>query len=232
MYRLFKYNQIELAGDGCIHYILNTIACDNVYHYRQLIGYFLHLPSSDSRGFLFGPLMALAVGKPFVPIRKVGKLPGKRKTTAQLGSVNYAKTNNLAVTRWRDWKYWHVDSWCDERLTHICVKLQIQNVAEILQFNKILKGKTSYLALIMRLFILTHIIIYHIIIYGTGTYCPALKAEIVLFREFSNISPVMTFSSLKCNPNNCFNEVQRMRIPINNSDPELNIFKHDQFKSS
>lgn len=30
----------------------------------------------DSRGFLFGPLMALAVSKPFVPIRKKGKLPG------------------------------------------------------------------------------------------------------------------------------------------------------------
>jgi len=31
---------------------------------------------TDSRGFLFGPLMALAVRKPFVPIRKKGKLPG------------------------------------------------------------------------------------------------------------------------------------------------------------
>merc|ERR1712051_47668 len=31
----------------------------------------------DARGFLLGPAMALAINKPFVPIRKVGKLPGK-----------------------------------------------------------------------------------------------------------------------------------------------------------
>ncbi|XP_015114911.1 adenine phosphoribosyltransferase [Diachasma alloeum] len=30
----------------------------------------------DSRGFLVGPLIALELGKPFVPIRKKGKLPG------------------------------------------------------------------------------------------------------------------------------------------------------------
>nr|AQS22582.1 adenine phosphoribosyltransferase [Pseudodiaptomus poplesia] len=30
----------------------------------------------DSRGFLIGPLIARTIGKPFVPIRKKGKLPG------------------------------------------------------------------------------------------------------------------------------------------------------------
>ena len=30
----------------------------------------------DSRGFLFANSMALAIGKPFVPVRKAGKLPG------------------------------------------------------------------------------------------------------------------------------------------------------------
>lgn len=30
----------------------------------------------DSRGFLFGPIMANFIGKPFVPARKAGKLPG------------------------------------------------------------------------------------------------------------------------------------------------------------
>jgi len=31
----------------------------------------------ESRGFLFGPIIALQLGLPFVPIRKKGKLPGK-----------------------------------------------------------------------------------------------------------------------------------------------------------
>ncbi|BFZ53446.1 adenine phosphoribosyltransferase [Savitreella phatthalungensis] len=31
----------------------------------------------DARGFLFGPTLALRLGAAFVPVRKVGKLPGK-----------------------------------------------------------------------------------------------------------------------------------------------------------
>ncbi|XP_065675517.1 uncharacterized protein LOC136091737 [Hydra vulgaris] len=31
----------------------------------------------DARGFLFGPMIALSLEKPFLPIRKKGKLPGK-----------------------------------------------------------------------------------------------------------------------------------------------------------
>ena len=31
----------------------------------------------DARGFLFGPTLALKLGAAFVPVRKVGKLPGK-----------------------------------------------------------------------------------------------------------------------------------------------------------
>ena len=31
----------------------------------------------DSRGFLLGPLISVKLGKPFIPIRKKGKLPGK-----------------------------------------------------------------------------------------------------------------------------------------------------------
>lgn len=38
----------------------------------------------DARGFLFGPLIALELHVPFVPIRKKGKLPG------QILSVSYA----------------------------------------------------------------------------------------------------------------------------------------------
>ena len=36
----------------------------------------------DSRGFLFGNAMALAVEKPFVPIRKKGKLPGECRSVS------------------------------------------------------------------------------------------------------------------------------------------------------
>nr|ACO15024.1 Adenine phosphoribosyltransferase [Caligus clemensi] len=36
----------------------------------------------DSRGFLFGPIMANALGVPFVPIRKKGKLPPKVISTS------------------------------------------------------------------------------------------------------------------------------------------------------
>jgi adenine phosphoribosyltransferase len=38
----------------------------------------------ESRGFLFGSILALELGIPFVPIRKPGKLPG------QLNRVTYA----------------------------------------------------------------------------------------------------------------------------------------------
>ncbi|XP_045483778.1 adenine phosphoribosyltransferase-like [Harmonia axyridis] len=36
----------------------------------------------DSKGFLFGPLVALELKVPFVPIRKRGKLPGKVKSAS------------------------------------------------------------------------------------------------------------------------------------------------------
>ncbi|KAL3287509.1 hypothetical protein HHI36_001979 [Cryptolaemus montrouzieri] len=36
----------------------------------------------DSKGFLFGPLVALELKIPFVPIRKRGKLPGKVKSAS------------------------------------------------------------------------------------------------------------------------------------------------------
>jgi len=39
----------------------------------------------EARGFLFGPLIGLRLGLPFIPIRKAGKLPGAVvKTTYQL----------------------------------------------------------------------------------------------------------------------------------------------------
>lgn len=45
----------------------------------------------ESRGFLFGPLMALQLAVPFTPIRKRGKLPGTVKSVKyklEYGEVN------------------------------------------------------------------------------------------------------------------------------------------------
>ncbi|KAG8240235.1 hypothetical protein J437_LFUL004695 [Ladona fulva] len=36
----------------------------------------------DARGFLFGPVLALKIGVPFVPVRKRGKLPGNVRSVA------------------------------------------------------------------------------------------------------------------------------------------------------
>jgi len=52
---------------------LNDLALEHVRQYADKIDKIVAL---DSRGFLFGNSMALAVKKPFVPIRKKGKLPG------------------------------------------------------------------------------------------------------------------------------------------------------------
>ncbi|XP_011156481.1 adenine phosphoribosyltransferase [Solenopsis invicta] len=46
----------------------------------------------DSRGFLFGPMICMELGKPFLPIRKKGKLPGKviqQKYTLEYGEATF-----------------------------------------------------------------------------------------------------------------------------------------------
>ncbi|XP_072760459.1 adenine phosphoribosyltransferase [Anoplolepis gracilipes] len=43
----------------------------------------------DSRGFLFGPMICMELGKPFLPIRKKGKLPGK--VTQQKYELEYGE---------------------------------------------------------------------------------------------------------------------------------------------
>lgn len=52
---------------------LNDLLLDHVKAVKPKIQAVLAL---DSRGFLFGPTLALQLGVPFVPIRKKGKLPG------------------------------------------------------------------------------------------------------------------------------------------------------------
>ncbi|OTF79760.1 adenine phosphoribosyltransferase-like protein [Euroglyphus maynei] len=56
-------------------YILKDHIGKNVKNYDTIIGL-------ESRGFLFGPLLAYELRVPFVPIRKAGKLPGKVESIA------------------------------------------------------------------------------------------------------------------------------------------------------
>jgi len=53
----------------------------------------------EARGFLFGPLLAQALGVPFAPIRKQGKLPGAVLQSAyrkEYGSVRLAGHRSCA----------------------------------------------------------------------------------------------------------------------------------------
>ncbi|VDL76403.1 unnamed protein product [Nippostrongylus brasiliensis] len=45
-------------------------------HIRKDIGQVDAIVALEARGFLFGPVIAIHLGLPFVPIRKKGKLPG------------------------------------------------------------------------------------------------------------------------------------------------------------
>ena len=49
----------------------------------------------DSRGFIFGPLMAQKLGIGFAPIRKAGKLPGE--TFKASYSLEYGAVSTLLV---------------------------------------------------------------------------------------------------------------------------------------
>jgi adenine phosphoribosyltransferase len=52
----------------------------------------------DSRGFLFGPMICMELNKPFLPIRKKGKLPGKviqQDYTLEYGEVNLHSLCNI-----------------------------------------------------------------------------------------------------------------------------------------
>ena len=65
---------------------LNDLALEHIRGCADRIDKIVGL---DSRGFLFGNSMALAVNKPFVPIRKKGKLPGK--CLSQTYSLEYGE---------------------------------------------------------------------------------------------------------------------------------------------
>nr|CDJ86744.1 Phosphoribosyltransferase domain containing protein [Haemonchus contortus] len=46
-------------------------------HIRTSVGEINAIAALEARGFLFGPIVAILLGVPFVPIRKKGKLPGE-----------------------------------------------------------------------------------------------------------------------------------------------------------
>lgn len=53
------------------------------------------LPGLDARGFLIGPSIAVNLNKPFIPVRKQGKLPGKCysvESTKEYGKVSLCST--------------------------------------------------------------------------------------------------------------------------------------------
>lgn len=53
----------------------------------------------ESRGFLFGPTLALALGVGFVPVRKAGKLPGEcfKATIAPLNKNIYTPSQKIVI---------------------------------------------------------------------------------------------------------------------------------------
>ncbi|KAL7074155.1 hypothetical protein ACQ4LE_006317 [Meloidogyne hapla] len=53
--------------------LVRSLCCDVANRYKNKIDLIAGL---EARGFLFGPIIALELGIPFVPIRKQGKLPG------------------------------------------------------------------------------------------------------------------------------------------------------------
>jgi adenine phosphoribosyltransferase len=60
--------------------LIDALALEIAQHYgNKKIDVIVGL---DSRGFLFGPSLALRLGAAFVPVRKQGKLPGKCETEA------------------------------------------------------------------------------------------------------------------------------------------------------
>lgn len=66
--------------------VLTQDVCQGLYHdLLPLKGKITHVACLESRGFIFGPIMATYLKVPMIPIRKPGKLPG------ELVSIDYKK---------------------------------------------------------------------------------------------------------------------------------------------
>ncbi|KAK5973665.1 Adenine phosphoribosyl transferase [Trichostrongylus colubriformis] len=57
--------------------IVNDLCKAIAQHIRADVGEINAIVALEARGFLFGPIIAVQLGVPFVPIRKKGKLPGE-----------------------------------------------------------------------------------------------------------------------------------------------------------
>ncbi|KAG8258996.1 hypothetical protein J6590_019467 [Homalodisca vitripennis] len=68
---------------------------ETLSHVRKLGGVDV-IAALESRGFLFGPTLALELDLPFVPIRKKGKLPGKVNQVAFTLEYGILKQNARA----------------------------------------------------------------------------------------------------------------------------------------
>lgn len=61
-----------------LHPSIVSDMCDAIaHHIRTEVGEVNAIAAIEARGFLFGPIVAVLLGVPFVPIRKRGKLPGE-----------------------------------------------------------------------------------------------------------------------------------------------------------
>lgn len=68
---IFKDITPILKNPEMVKFIVEHIKNQFVHHEIDVVA------GVESRGFLFGMLLAQALGKPFVPVRKAGKLPFK-----------------------------------------------------------------------------------------------------------------------------------------------------------
>uniref|UniRef100_A0A0K0CZZ1 adenine phosphoribosyltransferase n=1 Tax=Angiostrongylus cantonensis TaxID=6313 RepID=A0A0K0CZZ1_ANGCA len=56
--------------------LVEQLCCAIADHLRIEVGEIDAIAALEARGFLFGPIVAIRLGIPFIPIRKKGKLPG------------------------------------------------------------------------------------------------------------------------------------------------------------
>lgn len=79
----FKDISPLLADPGALDYTIDALA--DLYDYEQID----RVAAFDARGFIFGALLAIRMKKPFIPIRKAGKLP--YDTVSQSYGLEYGK---------------------------------------------------------------------------------------------------------------------------------------------